>query len=293
MVRNYLASGTNINPRHIMKKTVLITGASSGIGKAASRLFHANGWNVIATMRSPEKETELTALADLLVVRLDVQDRDSIDSAIKAGIDRFGRIDLLVNNAGYGQSGIFEATSREKIQQQFDVNVFGVMDVTRAILPHFRANKAGLVINVSSGAGLFTLPTLSIYCASKFALEGFTEALSYELLALGIGVKSVIPHGGVAQTGFQERAGADFAVDPAGLPDYNEFLQRAQRSFGAMIAARMMTSSDVAGVIYEAATDGRDQLRYLVGDDARGFVKARRSMDDQAYVDFMRGQFAG
>ncbi|MBB3388881.1 NAD(P)-dependent dehydrogenase (short-subunit alcohol dehydrogenase family) [Rhizobium sp. BK275] len=274
-----------------MKKTVLITGASSGIGKAAGRLFHANGWNVIATMRSPEKESELTELADILVVRLDVQDRGSIDTAIKAGIEQFGRIDVLVNNAGYGQNGIFEATSREKIQQQFDVNVFGVMDVTRAILPHFRANKAGTIINVSSGAGLFTLPTLSIYCASKFALEGFTEALSYELLGLGVGVKSVIPHGGVAETSFQERAGADFAIDPSGLPDYNEFLQRAQRAFAAMVAAKMMTSSDVARVVYEAATDGKDQLRYLVGDDARGFVKARRSMDDQAYMDFMRAQF--
>ncbi len=274
-----------------MKKTVLITGASSGIGKAASRLFLANGWNVVATMRSPDKETELTELSGVLVNRLDVQDRDSIDTAIKAGIEKFGRIDVLVNNAGYGQNGVFEATSREKIQQQFDVNVFGVMDVTRAILPHFRANRAGLIINVSSGAGLFTLPTLSIYCASKFALEGFTEALAYELLALGIGVKSVIPHGGVAETSFRDRAGADFAIDPAGLPDYNEFLQAAQRAFAAMVAAKMMTSSDVAKVIFEAATDGKDQLRYLVGDDARGFVKARRSMEDQAYVDFMRGQF--
>ncbi|EJJ27450.1 SDR family oxidoreductase [Rhizobium sp. CF142] len=275
-----------------MKKTVLITGASSGIGKAASRLFHANGWNVIATMRSPDKETELTKLSGVLVTRLDVQDRDSVDAAIRAGIEKFGRIDQLVNNAGYGQNGIFEATSREKIQQQFDVNVFGVMDVTRAILPHFRANKAGLIINVSSGAGLFTLPTLSIYCASKFALEGFTEALAYELLALGIGVKSVIPHGGVAETNFRDRAGTDFAIDPSGLPDYNTFLESAQQAFATMVAAKMMTSADVADVIYEAATDGKNQLRYLVGDDARGFVKARHSMDDQAYVDFMREHFA-
>lgn len=275
-----------------MKKTVLITGASSGIGKAASRLFHANGWNVVATMRSPEKEMELTELADVMVVRLDVQDDGSIGAAIKAGIEQFGRIDVLVNNAGYGQNGVFEATSREKIQQQFDVNVFGVMDVTRAILPHFRTKRSGTIINVSSGAGLFTLPTLSIYCASKFALEGFTEALAYELLGLGIAVKSVIPHGGVAETSFRERAGVDFAIDPSGLPDYNEFLQRAQRAFSAMVAAKMMTSSDVARVVYGAATDGKNQLRYLVGDDARGFVKARRNMEDQAYVDFMRAQFA-
>lgn len=275
-----------------MKKTVLITGASSGIGKAAARIFSAKGWNVVATMRNPEKETELAALADILVTRLDVQDQQSIDAAIAAGIAKFGRIDTLVNNAGYGQNGIFEATAREKIQQQFDVNVFGVMDVTRAILPHFRANKAGMIINVSSGAGIFTLPTLSIYCASKFALEGFSEALAYEMLALGIGVKLVIPHGGVSKTNFRDRAAADFAADPA-LSDYKDFLERAQRAFAGMVATRMITSSDVADVVYEAATDGSERLRYLVGDDARGFINARATLPDQQYVDFMRAHFAG
>ncbi|MDE1991526.1 MAG: SDR family NAD(P)-dependent oxidoreductase, partial [Rhizobiaceae bacterium] len=124
-----------------MTKTILITGASSGIGKAAARLFHEKGWNVVATMRSPDKETELATLDNVLVTRLDVSDQESIAAAISAGIDRFGRIDALVNNAGYGQFGVFEAVPVEKIKQQFDVNVFGVMDVTRAILPHFRANK--------------------------------------------------------------------------------------------------------------------------------------------------------
>src|ERR1700680_1808212 len=116
---------------------------------------------------------------------------------VAAGVARFGRIDALVNNAGYGQYGIFEAIPREKILQQFDVNVFGVMDVIRAILPHFRANQAGSIVNVSSGAGLFTLPMISLYSASKFALEGFSEALAYELASQHIAVKIVEPHGGV------------------------------------------------------------------------------------------------
>lgn len=274
-----------------MTRTILITGASSGIGKASAELFHAKGWNVVATMRHPEKETELKALPNVLVTRLDVQDQASIDEAVGAGIARFGRIDLLLNNAGYGQNGIFEATSREKIREQFDVNLFGVMDVTRAVLPHFREQKGGAIIDVSSGAGLFTLPTLSIYCASKFALEGFTEALSYELGALGISVKSVIPHGGVSATSFQARAAETFAADPT-LADYDAFLDRAKRAFADMVAARMMSASDVADIIYEAATDGSDRLRYLVGDDARGFIKARTELDDQAYVDFMRSHFA-
>lgn len=152
-----------------MKKTVLITGTSSGIGKAAAKLFARNGWNVVATMRNPATETDLAGLSHLLVTRLNVQDRASIGQAIEAGVARFGRIDTLINNAGFGLFGLFEATSREKIQEQFDVNVFGVMDVTRAILPHLRKNQGGLILNASSGAGIFTLPTISLYHASKFA----------------------------------------------------------------------------------------------------------------------------
>src|ERR1700733_12899082 len=129
-----------------MKKTVLITGTSSGLGKTAAKYFASRGWNVVATMRIPEPETELTELSDVLMTRLDVQDRESIKAAIEAGIARFGKIDALINNAGFGLFGVFEGTSREKCQEQFDINVFGVMDVTRAILPHFRKNKGGLII---------------------------------------------------------------------------------------------------------------------------------------------------
>jgi len=147
-------------------------------------------------MRRPEEEKELTRLADTLVARLDVQDLSTISSAVATGIARFGRIDALVNNAGFGLYGLFEGTSRAKIAEQFDVNVFGVMDVTRAVLPHFRKNGAGLILNVGSGAGVFTLPMLSLYCASKFALEGFTEAISYELASQNITVKMIEPRRG-------------------------------------------------------------------------------------------------
>src|SRR3712207_6417101 len=125
-----------------MKKTVLITGSSSGFGKASARYFADRGWNVVATMRNPDAGEGLSGLDGALVTRLDVQDLTSIDQAIQAGIDRFGRIDALVNNAGFGLFGVFEGTPREKIREQFDVNVFGVMDVTRAILPHFRQNRS-------------------------------------------------------------------------------------------------------------------------------------------------------
>src|SRR5258706_1369432 len=168
-------------PKKGAKKTVLITGTSSGFGKTAARLFAKKGWNVVATMRRPETEKELGGLEDMLVARLDVQDQSSIAEAIEAGIARFGRIDALINNAGFGLYGLFEATAVEKVREQFDVNVFGVMDVTRAILPHFRKNKRGLILNVSSGAGGSTMPMTSLYLASKLALPGFSESLPYEL----------------------------------------------------------------------------------------------------------------
>jgi short-subunit dehydrogenase len=162
--------------------------------------------------------------------------------------------------------------------------------VTRAILPHFRNNKAGVIINVGSGAGIFTLPMISLYCASKFALEGFSEALAYELASQNIVVKIVEPHGGVAATSFNERSSRDQAKDPS-LKDYDEFVQRTSDAFARMSAARMLGAEDVARVIYGAATDGTDQLRYLVGNDTRGFIKARQEMSDQDYVTFMRSRF--
>jgi NAD(P)-dependent dehydrogenase (short-subunit alcohol dehydrogenase family) len=273
-----------------MRKTVLITGCSSGIGKATATVFARNGWNVVATMRRPTAETDPVHMSDVLVTRLDVQDQDSIGQSIEAGIARFGRIDALINNAGYGQYGLFEAIPRKKVQEQFDVNVFGVMDVTRSLLPHFRKNKAGLIINVSSGAGIFTLPMISLYCASKFALEGFSESLAFELASQNIVVKLVVPHGGVTSTSFSERQANDRAVDSS-LVDYDDFVAHTNEAFARMTAARTMNADEVGQVIYSAATDGTDRLRYLIGDDSRDFIKARREMSEQDYVDFMRSRF--
>ena len=241
-------------------------------------------------MRSFTLETDLASLSNVLIASLDVRDRDSIERSIKAGIARFEKIDLVVNNAGYGLYGLFEAIPREKIQEQFEVNLFGVMDVTRAILPHFRKNKAGMIINISSGAGIFTLPGISLYCASKFALEGFSEALAFELASQNIIVKLVEPHGGVTGTGFSERAAPRPAKDPS-LTDYDGFVARTNAAFARMTAARATSAEDVARVIHGAATDGTDRLRYLVGNDSRGFIAARREMSDQDYVDFMRSKF--
>jgi NAD(P)-dependent dehydrogenase (short-subunit alcohol dehydrogenase family) len=272
-----------------MKPTVLITGASTGLGRTAAQLFARSGWNVAATMRRPEDGAALAELPGVLVTRLDVQDVPSIGSAIDDALARFGRIDALVNNAGYGLFGIFEGTPPEKIREQFDVNVFGVMDTIRAILPHFRANKRGLIINVSSGAGVFTLPMLSLYCASKFALEGFSESLSYELSSQNITVKIVEP-GGVVTTHFGKRSGAEAAAN-LHLPDYDRFVAGANEVFAGLRASRKATEDDVARVILEAATDGSDRLRYVATADILPLVTARRETSEAQYVALMRATF--
>jgi len=272
-----------------MTQTVLITGASTGFGKAAALHFAARGWQVVATMRDPAAGADLAANENILVARLDVQDLASIDEAIAEGVNRFGGIDAVVNNAGFGLFGIFEGASREKIQEQFDVNVFGVMDVTRAILPHFRARRSGTVVNVSSGAGVFGLPMISLYNASKFALEGFSESLSYELASQGIAVKIVEP-GGVLDTKFGARSSDEFgnASVPAG---YEDFVAATGKVFEGLRASRHATSEDVAKVIFEATTDGTSRLRYVATEDIQPLVRARRETSEERYMGFMREQF--
>ncbi|WP_075291992.1 SDR family oxidoreductase [Pararhizobium arenae] len=268
-----------------MTKTVLITGCSSGFGEAAVRLFAAKGWNVIATMRNPTDGNE--QLPNVLVTRLDVQDRQTIQSAVAEGIAKFGGIDVVVNNAGYGLFGVFEGTSREKVQDQFEVNVFGVMDVIRETLPHFRAKRSGLYINVSSGAGVFGLPMISLYNASKFALEGFSESLSYELASLGIGVKIVEP-GGVLETKFGHRSGEEFS-STATPSEYDPFIKGANAVFEGLRKSRgLATSDEVAEVIFEAATDGTDQLRYVATEDIKPLIEKRRGSSEDEYMTFMR-----
>lgn len=176
-----------------MKKTILITGASSGLGKETAKLFQQKGWNVIASMRNPENGTELTALENVLVTRLDVLDLGSIESTVNEGIQRFGKIDVLLNNAGYGAYGPLESCPREKIIRQFNTNVIGLLDVTKALLPHFRNNKSGMIINISSIGGKMTFPLGVLYHGTKFAVEGISESLKYELEQFGGKIKIVEP----------------------------------------------------------------------------------------------------
>ena len=259
--------------------TILITGASSGIGKVTAKLFQEKGWNVVATMRTPEKEDELTELDNVLVTRLDVTDEASIETAIAAGIERFGRIDVLVNNAGYGAYGPLEAFPMDGIRRQFDTNVIGLLAVTKAMLPHFRAQKSGTIVNISSIGGKITFPLGTLYHGTKFAVEGISEALHYELEPIGIRMKIVEP--GAIKTDFAGRS-FDFTNDES-LEEYQptvNALMTAFQSLGANSAEAVV----VAEVIFDAVTDGTATLRYTAGDDAVEFMANRTALDDATFI---------
>lgn len=256
-----------------MAKTVLITGCSSGIGKAAAQYFHAKGWNVAATMRKPESETELKEDDRMKLVALDVENTSSIHEAIEKVYSIFGNIDVWVNNAGYGAVGVLEAGTNEQIRRQFDVNYFGVIDCIKGILPYFRKKRAGMIINISSVGGLMVIPLYSVYNSSKFALEGLTEGLSYELKEFGIQVKLVEP-GGI-KTEFLGRSSDVWSADS--LPDYKKFTDKVMGMYKSPEMSKNFSSPKlVAEVIYRAATDGKDDLRYLAGKDAEQFWFIRR-----------------
>ncbi len=268
-------------------KTVMITGSSTGIGKAAAKLFAQRGWNVIATLRTPEKESELTAGDQLMLAKLDVTDPASIQKAIDEGATRFGKIDVLVNNAGYALSGTFESMKPEQIRRQFDTNVFGLMEVSRRIIPHFRKHKAGTLINVASMGGRLTFPLYSLYHATKWAVDGFSESLAFELGPIGIRVKIIEP--GAIKTDFYTRS-ADFTHDRK-LSEYNAYVDKATGKM-TKAGARGASPELVAKAIFKASTDGSRRLRYVVGQDAKGLLLARRFVPDTVYRSMIRSAIA-
>lgn len=269
-----------------MAKTVLITGSSSGIGQSTAKYFHEKGWNVAATMRKPENDKALSGLENLKLYQLDVTSTESIRNAIKQTIQDFGEIDVIVNNAGYGLFGPFESATEEQISNQFNTNVFGVMQVTKNILPYFREKKSGLIINITSIGGLVTLPLNSVYHAAKFAIEGFSEALNYELNPLNIRVKIVEP-GGVA-TDFSGRSLDNTIANP--IDDYKPVIETVMKAFTGN-RANYSTPEYIAEAIFTAATDNKEQLRYVTGNDAEYIYKTRRSVSQEEYYDMTKERF--
>ena len=267
-------------------KTVLITGASSGIGKETARFFQAKGWNVIATMRNPDAAADLAELENLLVTRLDVTDSESIGSAVAEGIETFGRIDALLNNAGYGAFGPLEAFPMENIRRQFDTNVIGLLEVTKAVLPHFRAQSSGVIVNVSSIGGKMAFPLGTLYHGTKFAVEGISEGLHYELGPLGVRVKVIEP--GAIATDFGGRS-FDFTNDES-IVEYQDTVRKLMGTFETL-GANASPPVVVAEVIWEAVNDETDTLRFTAGDDAKELMTNRKALDDETFFGGIKSQF--
>jgi NAD(P)-dependent dehydrogenase (short-subunit alcohol dehydrogenase family) len=261
-------------------KTILITGASTGIGRATAQLFQQAGWNVAATMRDPTREIELTALPNVLVQALDVTDKDSIVAAVSATVSRFGQLDALLNNAGYGLFGPLEAVTPQQLERQYRTNVFGPVQTIQAALPHLRATH-GVIINVSSIGGRVSFPFNSLYHGTKFALEGISESLAMELAPQGVRVKVVEP-GGV-KTDFAGRSLDVMSL--SGLDLYDAPLKSTMAVF-ADPARRDNHSQpeDIARVILAAATDSGPRLRYLAGKDAIAAAALRAGTSDEDHL---------
>lgn len=262
---------------------VLITGASSGIGLAAANLFAARGWRVAATMRNPADGAALEKQEGVKVLALDVTDTDSVEVAVAAALEHFGRIDVLVNNAGYGLFGPFELATDEQIRRQFATNVEGTFAVTRAVLPAMRKQGSGTIINVASLGGLVALPFFSLYCASKFAVVGFTESLSFELAPLGIRAKVIAP-GGVA-TDFSGRSMAHTVS--AGESAYSATLAKVMAALGER-RGNYSSAESIAEIIFTAATDGTGQVMYLAGPDAEQVYALQRSLGEAERLAMVR-----
>jgi NAD(P)-dependent dehydrogenase (short-subunit alcohol dehydrogenase family) len=270
-----------------MAKTVLITGAGSGIGKASARYFSEKGWNVAATMRSPEKDTEVKQYSNTKVYRLDVTDTASIQTALDEAIKDFGRIDVVVNNAGFGVDGVFEAMSDEVIRNQFDTNVFGLMRVTRAFVSYFRSQSIpGHIIQVASMGGRLAFPLYSIYHGTKWAVEGFTEALQYEVAPFGIRLKLIEP--GAIKTDFYGRN--RHFVKPENTPAYDAFVEKCEK-VSMESGAKGEDPAVVAAAIFKAANDNGSKMRYPVGKPAPMLLRLRSFLSDRIWFGVVRSSY--
>ena len=208
-----------------MKKVVIITGASRGFGELIAKKFQKEKFQVIATMRNVDSSPSLMELDNVDIKKLDVTNKSDIKNVVDFTIKKYSRIDILINNAGYGAFGLLEEASEQEIRNQFDVNYFGLIDCIRGVLPQMRKQKDGVIINISSIAGRFGLPFTSLYNSSKFAVEGLTECLHYELSLFGIDIKTVAP--GSFRTGFHDSVNFTENEKKEELDDIRENLKKA------------------------------------------------------------------
>jgi len=260
-------------------KTIFITGASSGLGKATAILFQANGWQVIATMRNPQHEKELSVLPNITLLPLDVTNREQIETTIQKAIG-IAAIDVVFNNAGYGLVGALESYADEQITQQVETNLTSVFRVIKKFIPYFKAKRNGLFITTTSVCGFSSNPLSPIYNATKWALEGFSESISYDLANFNIGIKTVAP-GGIKSNFI---GGMQGTVDR----DYESLNQEMGKLFADGTLIEFTAAEKIAEIVYEAATDQKDQLRYLAGNDAIRISKQRNDIGNENFRILLR-----
>lgn len=272
------------------QRVAIVTGSSSGIGLDTSITLAQNGFLTYATMRNLDKSSIIETAAEkekipIRVVELDVTDDRSVNDAIQRIVSEIGKIDVLVNNAGYGLVGAFEDLSMEEIKSQYETNVFGLMRVTQKVLPIMRKQESGIIVNVSSGAGIFGYPGGSAYVSTKFAVEGLTESISYELESFGIKVVLIEP--GFIRTNF---ANAMILAKKAQDPNspYSAMMQTIQSNSSEM-AKNASPVDSVSSAILKAVTSTRPNLRYLVGKDVETWAANKKAMSDTEFHNTMQG----
>jgi NAD(P)-dependent dehydrogenase (short-subunit alcohol dehydrogenase family) len=267
-------------------KTILITGSSSGFGKATAQLFLDNGWNVIATMRQPQDDLFSAGSNNLRVIALDVTDAQSVRAAVREAISAFGGVDVLVNNAGFGVFLPLETTSDELTRRLFETNTLGTIAMVRAIVPHMRERGSGTIINVTSSVVFNPAPMVSAYAATKTAVEGFSEALYHELAPFGIHVKLVEPGYG---------PDTKFRTNMMAFNDANSFPAPYQPQLNARMSnlpEATTTLEDVAHAVFRAANDTAATLRYPAGADSVASAKMRAGLSEDDFLASKRQTYA-
>ena len=269
-----------------MSKTIFITGASTGLGRATALLFAEKGWKVFATMRNPGAETELTQVGGITLLTLDVTKPDQIKAAAAAALAA-GPVDVLFNNAGYGLAGAFEGATDEQLVDELNTNLLGVMRVTQAFLAAMRERKSGTIITTTSIGGLVAFPFNSVYHATKWGLEGWSESLDHELSPFGIRVRTVAP--GNIHTDF---AGRSLVMTPHSA--YMEAIGKTMAAFQDPERRSLGSSAEqIADVVYEAATSDADQVTFVAGSDAQATYAQRLEAGINAFRGFIKQRFLG
>ena len=281
------------NDKDIKEKVAVVTGSSSGIGLETALTLARNGFLTYATMRNLAKSDNIKAVADkdhlpIRIVQLDVNDDTSVNNAVQSIIKETGRIEILVNNAGYALSGAFEDLSLEEIKNQYDTNFYGIIRTSQAALPIMRKHRSGRIINISSGLGLFGFPGMSAYSSTKFAMEGLSESMAYELDQFGIKVILIEP--GVIRTNIGNSIVIAKKAHDSSSP-YSQMMQKMGNNF-KKFTENASSADVVANVVLEAATSENPRLRYLAGKDMEMWMQSKNSMSDYEFYNSMKKELA-